>query len=361
MGSTGAIIKKHWHLIVFVICLIILVWTISKLIGVVLPFLVGLIIAYLLLPVVRWLEKRLPGGKKHPGFKRISIIIGVYFASLIAMAGLAFYVYSVVSNSASQLWESMPAMITDLVARVQDLLAAVRLQVPESMQQQYDQTIKDAGVTAVNVLRNGLGQGFSFAVSGAGMVLGFLSLPLLVFFMLKDWDHLRDGLFGTMPSWAGEHARQVASILDRVLGRYFRAQLVMSGIIGVLVFIMLTVLGIPFAPALALWAALMENIPTFGPWLNISVGIAIALATKPDKALWILIGYAIIWLVENNIITPRIQGAAMKMNPIFVLLVSVIGAHLYGLVGFIIALPVSATIIELLKYFRLSIKAKETE
>lgn len=361
MGAIGSALKKHRRLIAFVICLILLVWIISKLVGVVLPFLVGLIIAYLLLPVVRWLERRLPGGKKHPGLKRVSIIIGVYLVGLIALAGLAFYVYSVVSSSASQLWDSVPNMIGDLVTRIQAMLAAVRLQVPESMQQQYDQAIKDAGVTAVNVLRNGLGHGFSFAVSGAGMVLGFLSLPLLVFFMLKDWDHLRDGLFRIMPSWAAEHTRQVAGIFDRVLGRYVRAQIIMSGIIGVLVFIMLTVLGIPFAPALALWAALMENIPTLGPWLNIGAGVAIALATKPDKALWILIGYGIIWLVENNVITPRIQGAAMKMNPIFILLVSVIGAHLYGLVGFIIALPVSATIIELLKYFRLCIKAKEAE
>ena len=165
---------------------------------------------------------------------------------------------------------------------------------------------------------------------------------------------------GIMPSWASEHAKNVARILEVVLGRYIRGQLILSVFVGVLVFILLTVLGIPFAPALALWAALMENIPTLGFWLSVVASVGIALATNPDKALWIIVGLVAIQLIENNLLGPRIQGSNMKMNPIFVLLVSILGAYLIGIVGFIIAVPVAATIIELLKYFhKISLK-KET-
>jgi predicted PurR-regulated permease PerM len=359
MNSASAIIKKNWQLITFIICLLIFVWLIWKFISVILPFIVGLIIAYLLLPVVRWLERHLPGGKKHPGAKRISIIIGVYLVALIVIAGALFYLFTVVTSSTSLLFQNLPQIISNVVTWVKDTMAKIRLEVPASMLSQYDQTITSAGVSIVNILRNGLSQGVSIFTASLGLILGFLSLPLIVFFMLKDWDNLRDGFFGLMPDWASEHAKNVAGILQRVLGRYIRGQLILSFCVGLLVFILLTVIGIPFAPALAVWAALMENIPTLGFWLSVIASVAIAVATSPQKALWVIIGLIVIQLLENNLLVPRIQGSNMKMNPIFILLISILGAYLIGLVGFIIAVPVVATIIELLKYFKRISQRKE--
>lgn len=360
MSSVSAVIKKHWQLITFIICLLLFVWLVGRFISVVLPFLVGLIIAYLLLPLVRWLEKHLPG-KKHPVAKRVSIIIGIYFIGLIVISGMIFYMFTVVSSSTSLLWQNLPQLVSDIVARVQDLMATIRLQIPASMLQQYDQTIKDGGVALVNTLRNGLGQGFSMVTTSASLILGFFSLPLILFLMLKDWENLRDGLFGSMPPWAREYAKNVFGILDKVIGRYIRGQIVISLSVGILVFILLTILRIPFAPALALWASLMELIPMMGIWLSIGAGVLVALATEPTKIIWVASGYVIVWLTENNLLVPRIQGTAMKMNPIFIILVSVIGAYLAGLIGFIIAVPVAATVIELLRYFWRSAKQKETE
>lgn len=361
MSSVNALIKKHWQLITFIVGLLLFVWLIWKLIGVVLPFIVGLFIAYLLLPVVRWLEKHLPGGKKHPGLKRITIIIGIYLIALVVIGGMVFYMFTVISSSASLLWQNLPQLISSIVAWVQGFLAKIRLEVPASMLQQYDQAIADAGASIINVLRSGLGQGFSSIKAGAGLILGFLSLPLIVFFMLKDWDNLRDGFFRGLPPWASEHARNVTGILERVLGRYIRGQFIMSSIIGILVFIMLTILQIQFAPALAVWAALMENIPLLGVWLSITAGVLIVLATEPSKVIWLILGYVIIQLIENNVLVPRVQGSVMRMNPIFIILVSVVGASLAGLVGFIIAIPITVTAIELLKYFWRSAKSKESE
>jgi predicted PurR-regulated permease PerM len=362
LNSFSTFIKKNWQIITFIIGLMLFFWLIWKLISVILPFLIGLIIAYLLLPVIRWLEKRLPGGNKYPEAQRISIIIGVYLIGLLILASAVIYIMTVVAITASLLWQNLPMLISGVVTRVQDLLAAIRLEVPASMLQQYDQSIKEGGIIAINALRDGLlGQGYSLTVTSTGLILGFLSMPLVVFFMLKDWNNLRDGFYASMPSWASEHAKNVVDILERVMGRYIRGQIVMSIVIGSLVYILLTILGIEFAPALAVWAALMENIPLLGVWLSIITGVAIALATSPDKALWLFLGYIVIQLIENNLLVPRVQGAVMKMNPIFIILVSVIGAYLAGLAGFIIAVPVSATVIELLKYFRLNFRREEPE
>jgi predicted PurR-regulated permease PerM len=354
LNSVSAVIRKNWHLIIFIACLLIFIFLVMKFITVMAPFLIGLVIAYLLLPIVVWMEKHLPGGKRHPGLKRIFIIIGVYFVGLLVIAGAVFYLVTVITGTASVLFQNLPQLISNIVARIQGWLAAIRLDVPASLLQQYDQTIQNAGVTAVDELRKGLGQGFSVAVSGAGLILGFLSLPLVVFFMLKDWEKLSNSFFNSMPSWISEHARKVTDILQRVLGRYIRGQILLSIIIGLLVFIMLTIMRIEFAPALAVWAALMEFIPVLGPWLTIIAGVIITLATDPTKAIWLVLGYLIIQQLESNFLVPRIQGSVMKMNPIFIIMFSLLGAYLAGLIGFMVAVPVAATVIELLKYFRRS-------
>jgi predicted PurR-regulated permease PerM len=328
LNSVGLTVRRHWRLITFIICLLLFIWIIWHFISVILPFIIGLIIAYLLLPVVRWLERHLPGSKKHPGAKRISIIIVVYFVGLVVIAGLLFYIFTVVNSSASLLFQNLPQFISGIITWIQDLMAKIRLGVPASMLQQYDETLANAGVTLVNILRYGLVQGFSMLTASVGLILGFFALPLIVFFLLKDWDNLRDGFFGIMPAWASEHARKVADILQRVLGRYIRGQIILSFFVGTLVFILLTVLGIPFAPALAVWAALMENIPTLGFWLSIVATLAITLATSPEKALWIILGLIFIQLIENNLLVPRIQGSNMRMNPIFILLVSIVWGDL---------------------------------
>ena len=137
-----AVIRKHWQLIIFIACLLIFIFLVMKFITVLAPFLIGLIIAYLLLPIVLWLEKHLPGGKKHPGLKRISIIIGVYFVGLLIVAGAVFYIFTVVTSTASLLFQNLPQLISNVVAQIQRLMAAIRLEVPASVLQQYDQAIQ---------------------------------------------------------------------------------------------------------------------------------------------------------------------------------------------------------------------------
>jgi predicted PurR-regulated permease PerM len=352
LKSLAYFLKKHWRVITFVVVLILISIMLWQFINVLLPFLVGLILSFLLLPVVRWLENHIPDLKKHPETKRVLIIICIYIIGLIILAALLFYLLIVINSSAALLWQNLPDLVNRLIAQIQDYLAQIRLQIPASLLEQYDSAISSAGVLLLNTLKNGLGQGLSLALTSASLILGFLSLPLIVFFMLKDWENLRNGFFSAIPSWARDNAKNTAKIVENVLGRYLRGQIIMSLIIGLFSLAMLTILQIPFAPALALWAALMEFIPILGFWLSIGAGVTIVIATDPSKVIWIIIGYVFIQLLENNLLVPRIQGKVMKLNPIFIILASVIGAYFGGLIGFIIAVPITATIIELFKYFK---------
>src|SRR4030042_4351565 len=110
MNSVGALIKRNWHLIVFILGLVFVFWLIWILRSVLLPFIIGFILAVLLLPIIRWVEKRLPGAGKKPKLKqlkRISIIVIVYLLSLAVIGLLIFYTITLVVNALGNLTQGV--------------------------------------------------------------------------------------------------------------------------------------------------------------------------------------------------------------------------------------------------------------
>ena len=191
------------------------------------------------------------------------------------------------------------------------------------------------------------------------MILGFVSMPVFLFFILKDWDNIRGGFQAVLPSWSLVHAKSILSIIQNVTARYLRGQMILGLAVGILAFILLMILGIDFALPLAAFAAVTELVPMIGPWLGGIAGVLVTLAVAPEKVIWVALGYVAIQLLENNLLVPRIQGSQMNINPAFIILLSILGAHFAGILGFIIALPLAMTIVEMVKYLRTSTRDGE--
>jgi predicted PurR-regulated permease PerM len=99
-------------------------------------------------------------------------------------------------------------------------------------------------------------------------------------------------------------------------------------------------------------------VPLIGPWLGGIAGVLVTLAVAPEKVIWVALGYVLIQLLENNLLVPRIQGSQMNMNPAFIIVISILGAHFAGILGFVIALPLTMTVVEIFKYLRNSTRDK---
>ncbi|MEW6141994.1 MAG: AI-2E family transporter [Chloroflexota bacterium] len=359
MNGAGAFFKRHWHLIAFVIGLCLFFWALWKMAGVLLPFLLGIIIAYLLVPLIRWLEKKLPGGKKRPGLKRASIIAGIYLVGLIFLGGWVAYMIVVIGSSFIGLVEAAPQFFSQALEAIENWLEEWRRSLPLQFQQEIENIAGNIGGAIGNTLKDIVFRGFSVVGAGAGMILGFISLPFFLFFVLKDWELIRDRFYSWMSPWVAEHTRAVAGIIDRVLGRYIRGQFIMACIIFVLVFAMLEILRIPYAPALAALAGMMEFVPLLGVWISAGSGVAVGLATEPGKAIWLVLGYLVIQQIENNVLVPRIQGETLKLHPAAIIVVGVVSAYLAGLVGFIVGIPLAATFLEIVRYINASARKQQ--
>jgi len=355
LNSVGALVRRHWRLIVFILGLVFVFWLLWVLRSVLLPFILGLILAYLLLPIIRWIEKHLPGAGKKPKLKqlkRITIIVVVYLLSLVVIGLIVFYTITLVGKAMGNLTQDASQIIPNGLYTIKQWLKSIPLLSTPSIQEQIDALALQAGAALPNVLKDFLTRGVKMVQTSAGMILGFVILPIFIFFILKDWDRLRDRFYAALPLWTRTHTKSIFSILQNVVVHYIRGQLLLGLAVGLCAGVLLFIMKIEFALPLAIFAGITELVPMIGPWLGGGLAVVVTLATAPEKVIWVALGYLLIQLLENNLLVPRIQGSQMEIHPAFIIILGILGAYFAGILGFIIVLPLTMAIIKIFKYFR---------
>ncbi|MFC2002243.1 AI-2E family transporter [Chloroflexota bacterium] len=345
-------LAKHWRLVSLVLGIVLVLWVLYLLRAVILPFAIGLVLAYLLIPVIVWLEKVLPRRGSLPRLKRVFsiLIVGTSFIGLIGL--FSYYIGTVVVNASLILLENVPYFIGKSLYQIQEWLEVLRQQFPLEIQQQVDKALLEGGVELGKNIRDALIGGISFAPRTFSTILGFAVLPFFLFYIMKDSQRLKKGFYSAFTPGAAEHARKVVLIIENVLGRYIKAQIMLGLIVAYFSFVGLLLLGIQFAPALAILAGLTELIPTLGPWIGGGVAVIVTLAVAPEKAIWVAILFLGIQLVENNVLVPRIQSAYLRIHPAIMIVLLVFGAYIAGFWGLLLVGPLTATFVEIYKYLR---------
>jgi predicted PurR-regulated permease PerM len=359
LETSRNIFKRQWRLLVFILGVVITFSLLYIFWRVLLPFVVGLVLAYLLYPLIAWLEKKMPVQGRWLPARRASLITLVFIVILVVVGLLAFYIFTGVVSSFSVLLKNAPQYFSEGLKAVQGWLDTLqRLLPPETLSQTGD-LAQNAGTTLGNAMRNVFVRGVSVVTSTFGVIISFIALPVFLFYILKDWEKLKSGFYSAFSTPVAVHVRGFVGVIDKVLGRWIRAQLVLSATVAILVFIGLAALGITLAPALAALQGLMEFVPILGPWIGGAVGVIVTLAIAPDKAIWVAVVYLAVQLLENMLLVPRIHGTYMRIHPAMILVLLPIGAYLAGLWGIILIVPLTATIIELYKYAHQNLMARE--
>jgi predicted PurR-regulated permease PerM len=339
-------------LIFFLIGLVIIFFLLYALRSAIFPFLLGLIVVYLVQPFIIWIENRLPYKDRFGKTKRIILIL-LFFIIVLAFIGLfAFYLISEVSDSFDNLFNNTSTYITGAWQTIQDWIDSFRYGIPEGWQVEMDNIIKELGVKVSEVLRQGAMNTLDFIPATVNFVLAFVSLPIFLFFILKDSKQLKEGFYSYLTPGVALHTRNVFSIIDKVMGRYIRAQLLLGLVVAILVFIGLSILNIRLAAPLALIAGITELIPILGPWIGGLAGVLVTLATVPEKVIWVAVVYLAVQQLENLLLVPRIQGGYLHINPAILMVLIVLGSYLAGIWGIILIAPITATIVEIYKYVR---------
>lgn len=324
-------------------------WMLDSMGSLLAPFILAFVIAYILDPVVDLLERR--GVRRSLGVAALLIP----FLGLLTLA-LVFGVPALI-NQFESLLERLPAAARAANAWLERLRAGTtRIPLlPDDLLQswldeeriaQYVQSRQDLIARQLWSAVTGVGRGVSVALS----ILGYVVLtPVLVVYLLRDFDRIMERISGLVPeprrpSWFG-----FMQEYNSLLSRFLRGQVVEAGIVGVLTWFGLFVLGVPYSGLVGVVAGVFNLVPYLGLVVSIIPVFIIALLTGSFIGTLVRAGivFAIVQFIDGAVTGPRIVGGSVGLHPVWVILALALGSAFFGFVGLLIAMP-AAILIKLL-------------
>lgn len=318
--------------------------------GVLLPIVVSMVVAYVLEPVVAGLarETRLTRNMA------LGLVYLVIIAILIAIpVGTIPQIVSQINVFAAKIPDYLIAIGDFLSEPV--LIAGVQIPINELRLEEVYASISS---NLIDILRSLGSQSFSLFGSVASVTLSTVGWILVIlfisFYMVKDHRLLLRSVVGLLPDAQQPEIYRLAREISVLWNAFFRARLVLCVIVGVMTFIVATIIELPNALVLALIAGIGEFVPNVGPILASIPAMLIAAFQHNTSwlgahtgaigfSLIVLLLYFLIQQVENNYLVPRIIGRELNMHPMVVFIAALAGASVAGILGILIAAPVLAS------------------
>ncbi|MCX2726048.1 AI-2E family transporter [Thermomicrobium sp. 4228-Ro] len=326
-------------------------WVFWSVRGALLPFIVGAILAYLLTPLVNLFEHLLPSRRRFPGPTRTLAILLTYAVALVTLAGISFLFVPPLVRQTNEFIQSAPEYWSAINEQVNDWLAQYQANVPPSVRAQSEGALGYLWSMALQAFQRAMRLTFGAVGAAIGFFSAVVLVPFWMYYVLKDSRRAVQWFYGLWPEGWRPDVQAVVQIVDRTLAAYIRGQLFLGLIIGVAVGVAMWVIGITQPIVLGLIAGVLELVPILGPILTFIVIALVALATDPNKLVWVGLAFIVIQQLENNLLVPRVHGYVVEMNPAVVMVLVVTGGALWGVPGMIVAVPLAAVARDVFRYF----------
>jgi predicted PurR-regulated permease PerM len=205
--------------------------------------------------------------------------------------------------------------------------------------------LADANSAVGHFSRDIAGNLFGFASSILGSIFKILSISLFTFYLTADGPRVRRAVCSYLPPRHQETVLRTWEVGIEKTGAYLYSRLLLAIFSGIATFIVLTILGVPFAIPLAVWMGLVSQfIPTVGTYIAMALPLLVAVVQDPVNALILLIFFTIYQQIENYLLSPRITARTMELHPALAFGFAIAGASIAGFIGAFLALPLAAII-----------------
>lgn len=271
---------------------------------------------------------------------KVIAILGIYLIAFLIMGLFMWLVIPPLADEVNDLARSLPEYYQSVADVVSRYISGVQELSPnfQSAVSSIARSLRDASTNAV-----------SFLASIFGGVVSFVVVIVISFYLAFQEKSIEKILRILTPQ---EYESYIINLWNRSqikLGRWLQGQIVLGIIIGAIVFIGLTLLGVPFALILGMIAGILEIVPIVGPVISATFAVIIALLVSPTLALLTLIFFIIVQQIENHIIAPLLMQKMTGLNPVVIILSLMVGFELGGVLGMIIAVPLVAVFGEFVK------------
>lgn len=313
------------------------------------PFIVGLLLIYILDPAVTFFSRLRIGRWQMPRGLAVLLVYIITFA--LIFVGLSFLLGPLVAQVLEYV-RNLPELLRSLEDFLDRLGETYRgLGLPPPIREYIDGLLQDVGQGAGDI---DFGSLLPIARTLLGTVagfFGFIIIPIWAFYILRDRVRLAEQFHAMLPPAWRPDTLAVVTIIERVFGRWIRGQILLGVIIGAATYGGLLLLGfavderfLQFAVLLAVVAGVLELLPIIGPIISMVPTLLVAMTTgEPLLSVLAVVGlYTVIQQVEGAILVPKIQGEAVELHPSVVIFALIIGAAIAGLPGAIFSIPVAA-------------------
>ncbi len=306
-------------IILRVVIILLVLWFLFIIRDVIWLFLIAIIITAALNPVIVYTRKLLKSKR--------SIAVSVVYILFFSLLALLIYIIApLLAQQFDQLGRELPHFISQFV--------------PDTIVIPQEISFGDVGQKFVELLNNP----FSTTVGLFSTIISVVAVISMSFYMSLQEDGLKKSILMITPT---QYKPYITSLIDRIqenFGRWMVGQVITMVFVGVLYYVALIILGVPYAPVLALIGGLLEIIPYFGPIMASIPAILFGLMIDPMIGIMVAIAYFVINLIENHFLIPKIMNKAVGLNPVLIILALLIGGKIAGIVGIFLAVPIAGAI-----------------
>jgi predicted PurR-regulated permease PerM len=323
---SARVVAKVVLIIAAVVAGIYFAYLIREVIGL---FMIAAFFAVAITPAVNWLDQR--------RIPRSLAILLVYLSIAASIFGIGLLIVPPLVNGVTDLSDNLPGYVDDLRHNKTFRDYDNRYHITGKLRDQAQQLPSKLG-DAAGTLRD-------VTVGVFNRFVQLFSILVITFFLVKDGHRLLNFLYRQVPAERARRLRKIAGDISDAIAGYVFGNFVISILAGLVTYVTLRVLGVPFALPLAILFGFFDLIPLVGATLGgILVGIVVAFVNFPvGLIVWVAV-LILYQQVENNLIQPLVYGKAVELHPLIVIIAILIGAALLGVLGALIAIPAAAAV-----------------
>lgn len=306
--------------------------------GALLPFIAGMAVAYLLDPVADRMERW-----GFPRWLASLLIVGTF---IIAFVSVLVVLMPTIIDQLTRFVANVPDLVRTLTSEGQGLLRRLRGNLTASQAKEVNDALSGYAGQLASWLANLAGQVVSGGAALFSVVSLVLIMPVVAFYLLRDWDLIVAQLDTLLPQRGGDAIRTVIREIDDRLSGFVRGQAMVCMLLGAWYAIGLTVIGLNYGLAVGLGAGMLSIIPFVGNIVGLGASLAIALTqfdgwTEAALAAGVFLSGN---LLEGNFISPKIVGDRVGLHPVWLLFAVIAGGTVLGITGALLAVPAAAAI-----------------
>jgi predicted PurR-regulated permease PerM len=294
----------------------------------------ALFLAYLIYPLVRRLNERVPVIWSIIIVYAFIALIGAFFVTLIAPQ---------ITSDLSGFMKTLPALLTRIQLELVTPSNGFIARIPESdrlylatLPTQFNALVQQYGADTLQ-------RTLPVLLSAVSVIATLVIVPILAAYMLLDASNVRRQVLGLFP--LKRHAKVEAIIdgIDDVIGGFIRGHLIDGAIVGAMIFVMLLATHVPYALLIGVAAGILNFIPYAGAVIGFVPSVLLALAYNgPGSALLVALLFAVIQQIDGNFVAPRVLKENVGLSPLYIILSILLGSEMFGLIGTFLAVPVAA-------------------